>query len=115
MTLARTRQGMQALRALSRFAPETLKATWQFPSRTNTVASALGITLNTEVKDADLRWKQLMEQGLAVNPCGSPQHPAVRAGIVEASDIEASLQESYTPLRKCYGCGAVTLLSLIHI
>ena len=36
---------------------------------------------------------------------GSPHHPAVVEGLVDADGPVKSLQESYTPTSSCFGCG----------
>lgn len=41
------------------------------------------------------------------NPCNSPLHPAVNAGLQpDASKEELCVQEAYTPNSQCFGCGA---------
>ena len=44
---------------------------------------------------------------MKINPCNSPHHPAVvQGGLGYAKDEQqTSVQEAYTPLSACYGCG----------
>jgi acyl-coenzyme A thioesterase PaaI-like protein len=45
-------------------------------------------------------------QGYDVNPCNSPFHPAVEAGIEPDHEAEElPVQEAYTPESSCFGCG----------
>ncbi|CAG9462459.1 unnamed protein product [Pedinophyceae sp. YPF-701] len=59
----------------------------------------------TPEKDA-AAWRALHGSGnMQINPCNSPHHPAARAGVAAPSGKERSIQESYTPNGKCFGCG----------
>lgn len=40
-----------------------------------------------------------------INPCNSPLHPAVQAGIQPEGAEELSVQSAYTPKSQCFGCG----------
>lgn len=40
-----------------------------------------------------------------INPCNSPLHPAVQAGIQPEGGEELSVQSAYTPKSQCFGCG----------
>jgi hypothetical protein len=50
-------------------------------------------------------WKERIERGEEVNPCGSQHHPVVKAGLLEAAEEQHSLQEAYSPWSRCFGCG----------
>lgn len=55
-------------------------------------------TAQREVATAS-RWNELADQGVDVNPCNSPKHPAALAGVaIDASKPRRSLQEAYDPL-----------------
>lgn len=47
----------------------------------------------------------MQQQGHKLNPCNSPLHPAVNAGIQPDGNEEISVQEAYTPKSACFGCG----------
>lgn len=53
------------------------------------------------------KWRLLLEQGHAVNPCNSALHPGSVAGEVPLApgSPEVSVQEAYTPSSRCFGCG----------
>ncbi|CAD7696630.1 unnamed protein product [Ostreobium quekettii] len=54
---------------------------------------------------SEMKWKWLASHGHEINPCNSELHPAaVMAGIAPAGE-QISVQEAYTPLSKCFGCG----------
>lgn len=58
-------------------------------------------------KEARMKaWQTRLAAGEEINPCQSRDHPAVQAGLIEASDEQLSLQESYSPWSRCFGCGA---------
>jgi hypothetical protein len=50
-------------------------------------------------------WKERIDSGDEVNPCGSRNHPAVKHGLMEADQEQTSLQEAYSPWSRCFGCG----------
>ncbi|GFR50110.1 hypothetical protein Agub_g12258 [Astrephomene gubernaculifera] len=50
-------------------------------------------------------WEQLLREGIEVNPCRSPHHPAAVQGIVEPAGKELSVQAAYNPDSQCFGCG----------
>jgi hypothetical protein len=50
-------------------------------------------------------WQFMQQQGHKLNPCNSPLHPAVNAGIQPDGNEEISVQEAYTPQSGCFGCG----------
>ncbi|GLC36724.1 hypothetical protein PLESTM_000495300 [Pleodorina starrii] len=51
-------------------------------------------------------WEQLKRDGVPVNPCQSPHHPAVVQGVVSTPKGEGlSVQEAYNPDSQCFGCG----------
>jgi len=54
---------------------------------------------------SETKWKWLASTGHEINPCNSSLHPAVvMAGIAPRGEV-ISVQEAYTPLSKCFGCG----------
>ncbi|GAX79890.1 hypothetical protein CEUSTIGMA_g7330.t1 [Chlamydomonas eustigma] len=51
-------------------------------------------------------WQYLASRGTRLNPCNSPLHPAVDAGLpLDPAINELSVQEAYTPGSMCFGCG----------
>ncbi|GLI67750.1 hypothetical protein VaNZ11_012004 [Volvox africanus] len=50
-------------------------------------------------------WGQLKKDGVRVNPCQSPHHPAAVEGVAEPEGEELCVQEAYNPESKCFGCG----------
>ncbi|CAD7700963.1 unnamed protein product [Ostreobium quekettii] len=53
---------------------------------------------------SESKWRWLDSTGHDINPCNSRLHPAVVAGI-EPRGEAISVQEAYTPMSKCFGCG----------
>jgi hypothetical protein len=52
------------------------------------------------------RWSRLQRQGVKVNPCNSPLHPAAVAGVAPAKPGKAlSVQEAYDPQGMDFACG----------
>jgi hypothetical protein len=75
---------------------------WHLPTRPAAPAAA-------EVPStSDQGWKHYIEQGIEINPCGSPNHPAVLSGLMQADGPAKSLQE----VRKQRTGGAIRHLSV---
>lgn len=50
-------------------------------------------------------WQWLVNKGHVVNPCNSHLHPAVTVAGIKPQGEPLSVQDAYTPLSKCFGCG----------
>lgn len=51
------------------------------------------------------KWRYLAAQGVKLNPCNSPLHPAAQSGLDPESQEVLCVQEAYTPKSSCFGCG----------
>ena len=62
------------------------------------------------------QWEWMRKQGHEINPCNSKLHPAVKAGLLPASDHQLPMQEAYTPNSTCWGCGILpcVITNLLH-
>jgi hypothetical protein len=58
-------------------------------------------------------WKALLEEGHVINPCKSLHHPAAKAGFETPIGEPLSLQEAYTPMSTCFGCGTASLWRIL--
>lgn len=59
----------------------------------NTVASS-SRQLSNEAAGTSGSWEQLKRDGVPVNPCHSPHHPAALQGVAEPAGEELSVQAS---------------------
>lgn len=74
-------------------------------------------TTNEDPEAQRPKWESLKKQGVELNPCKSPHHPAVIAGVVavDPSAAPECVQEAYTPASKCYGCGPAAPPDALHL
>ena len=76
-----------------------LSAAWRQSLRSQRLQTAV-----TGARGAH-QWEWMRKQGHEINPCNSKLHPAVKAGLLPASDHQLPMQEAYTPNSSCWGCG----------
>ena len=91
-------------RAVVEVLQPVLRSAWQ--PALDSVRSASGAAEMPEVSRIQT-WQTRLAAGENINPCGAKDHPAVQAGLIEAAEEQMSLQESYSPWSRCFGCGAV--------
>ncbi|EFJ40497.1 hypothetical protein VOLCADRAFT_99697 [Volvox carteri f. nagariensis] len=76
-----------------------------FPAASGTLAAIFARQQSNAAAGSSSSWEQLKNDGVRVNPCQSPHHPAAIEGVVELEGEELSVQEAYNPDSRCFGCG----------
>ncbi|KAG2489230.1 hypothetical protein HYH03_012252 [Edaphochlamys debaryana] len=94
---------MRRLTSLGRLASGLQAACSSSLAAVERVAWAVHVRGFASTEDASISWRALQQQGVKVNPCNSPHHPAAK--LAPPAGEELSVQEAYNNESTCFGCG----------
>ncbi|GIL86360.1 hypothetical protein Vretimale_11689 [Volvox reticuliferus] len=89
---------------------QNVATTWKlgpiaFPGTSSSQPASFLQQYSSQAVGTSSSWEQLKKDGIRVNPCQSPHHPAAVEGVAEPEGEELCVQEAYNPESRCFGCG----------